>query len=61
VSLVALGGVGDAIDVAFIDDVAVGVEEVERNRRVAAVPGPGAVDRRCGGSVRMPWRVQPIE
>ena len=37
---------GDAVDVALVDDAAVGEQEVERDRRAAAVPVARSVDRR---------------
>src|SRR6266536_978496 len=47
---------GDAVDVALVDDAAVGMEEVEGDRRAATLEVAGAVDRRGRCAVRMPQR-----
>ena len=52
---------GDAVDVALVDDAAVGMQEVERDRRAAPLPRARSVDRRGRRAVAVPQRVERLE
>ena len=52
---------GHAIDVALVDDAAVGVQEVERDRGAALLPRARSVDRGRGRAVAVPQRGKPVE
>ena len=52
---------GDPVDVAFVDDSSVGMEEVEGDRRAASIEVAWAVDRGGRGAVCVPQRSDRVE
>ena len=52
---------GDAVDVALIDDAAVGMQEVERDRGASLLPGPRPVDGRRRRAVGVPQGAEGVE